>query len=184
MAERVVKAVVDGMAAEGTPYNGTLFPGLMATDQGVRVIEFNARFGDPEAQSLMMRLESDLFDVCEAAALGRLSEVDVRWSETPAVSVVLASGGYPATYKLGYVIEGLDSLDRGVMAFHAGTKHDSRGIITNGGRVLTVTATGSTVAEARAKAYGNAARIRFADMFYRRDIAQQAGPLTSSGTGP
>jgi phosphoribosylamine--glycine ligase len=170
----VVKATIDAMAAEGTPFNGTLFPGLMMTADGPRVLEYNARFGDPEAQSLMTRLESDLFEICHAAAQGRLADVDVRWSDRPAVSVVLASGGYPATYKLGYVIEGLDAVENGVQVFHAGTKLDARGTVTNGGRVLTVTATGNTIDEARARAYDNARRIRFVDMFYRKDIAAEA----------
>jgi phosphoribosylamine--glycine ligase len=172
--DRVVRPTVAGMAAEGVPFNGTLFPGLMVTGSGLNVLEFNARFGDPETQSLVVRLESDLFEVCRAAAEGRLAGVDVRWSGRAAVSVVLASGGYPATYKLGYVIEGLADVDPGVQVFHAGTKLDPRGTVTNGGRVLTVTATGDTVAEARAKAYDNVRRIRFADMFYRRDIAAEA----------
>jgi phosphoribosylamine--glycine ligase len=176
---RVVEPTVAAMAAEDRPFNGTLFPGLMLTESGVRVIEYNARFGDPEAQSLMLRLESDLFEVCEAAAEQRLHEVDVEWSPEPAVSVVIASGGYPATYKVGYVIEGLDTLDHGVQAFHAGTKQDARGLITNGGRVLTVSARGQTLGEARARAYANAARIRFVDAFYRRDIAAGAAVAPS-----
>jgi phosphoribosylamine--glycine ligase len=169
----VVKRTIDAMAAEGSPFNGTLFPGLMMTRDGIRVIEYNARFGDPETQSLMLRLESDLFEVCEAAALGKLHEVDVRWKEQAAVSVVLASGGYPATYKLGYIIDGLDAVDPDVMVFHAGTKQDARGLVTNGGRVVTVSALGATVAEARAKAYANVERIRFVDRHYRKDIAQE-----------
>jgi phosphoribosylamine--glycine ligase len=145
----------------------------MMTPAGIRVLEFNARFGDPEAQSLMVRLESDLFEICQAAALGRLSEVEVTWSDRAAVSVVVASGGYPATYKLGYIIEGLDDVDRDVNVFHAGTKPDARGTVTNGGRVLTVTATGDTLEDARARAYDNVRRIRFVDSFYRNDIAAQ-----------
>jgi len=174
-AERVRTQVVDrvmaGMAEAGIPFNGTLFPGLMVTDDGIYVLEFNARFGDPETQPLMLRLESDLFEICEAAALGRLDAVDIRWSEEAAVGVVLASGGYPATYKMSYPIQGLDQLDDGVLAFHAGTKNDPRGIVTNGGRVLTIVARGKTVAEARARAYDNARRVTFADAFYRTDIA-------------
>jgi phosphoribosylamine--glycine ligase len=169
--ERVVRRTVEGMAAEGVPFNGTLFPGLMVTPHGLNVLEFNARFGDPETQVVMPRLESDLFEICAAAAEGQLGSVNVTWSERAAVGVVLASGGYPATYKLGYVIQGLDEVDRDVLVFHAGTKDDARGIVTNGGRVVTVVATGATVAEARRKAYENVERIRFVDRFYRRDIA-------------
>ncbi len=168
---QVVAPVMAGMAAEGHAFNGTLFPGLMVTPGGLRVIEFNARMGDPETQSLMVRLESDLFAICRAAAQGKLADVTVRWSDRSAVSVVLASGGYPATYKVGYVIRGLDTVDPDVQVFQAGTKQAARGLITSGGRVLTVTATGRTVAEARARAYDNATRITFADMQYRKDIA-------------
>ena len=169
--DAVVAPTIVGMAEEGIPFNGTLFPGLMITPGGLRVLEYNARFGDPETQSLMVRLESDLFSICEAAAQQRLANVPVVWSDDASVSVVLASGGYPATYKLGYVIEGLDAVDDGVQVFHAGTKADPRGVLSYGGRVLTVTATGKTIAEARLRAYDNARRIRFVDMFYRKDIA-------------
>ncbi len=167
----VVERVMAGMAAAGTPFNGTLYPGLMVTADGTYVIEFNARFGDPEAEVLFPRLESDLFEVCEAAARGRLDEVDVRWSADAAVGVVLTSGGYPATYKVGHVIEGEENVDPDVVVFHAGTKQTARGLETSGGRVMTVVATGKTVAAARAKAYDNARRIQFMDVHYRKDIA-------------
>jgi phosphoribosylamine--glycine ligase len=120
---------------------------------------------------LIPRLESDLFEICEAAALGKLDTIDTHWSDDPAVGVVLASGGYPATYKMSYPIDGLDQLDSDVLAFHAGTKSDPRGIVTNGGRVLTIVARGKTVAEARARAYDNVRRVTFADAFHRTDIA-------------
>ncbi len=168
--EEVVDRTLAGMAERGTPFNGTLFPGLMVTDEGPFVIEFNARFGDPETQVLLPRLESDLFEICEAAALGRIETASIRWSERATVGVVLASGGYPATYKLAYVIEGEDSIDPGVLVFHAGTKVDARGVVTNGGRVLTVVASGASVGEARKKAYDNVGRIRFVDMQFRKDI--------------
>lgn len=175
MASEVQRDVVDrvmaGMAAAGTPFNGTLYPGLMVTESGPCVIEFNARFGDPETQVLMPRLQGDLLETCRAAALGRLHEMEIAWSDEATVGIVLASGGYPATYKLGHLIEGEDSVDPGVQVFHAGTKLTSRGLETNGGRVLTVVATGRTVAEARAKAYANARRITFMDVQYRTDIA-------------
>jgi phosphoribosylamine--glycine ligase len=172
----VVGRLLDGMADRGYPFNGTLFPGLMVTADGPRVLEYNARFGDPETQVLMPRLESDLLAITSAAAEGKLADEDIRWSSDAAVGVVLASGGYPATYKLSYLIEGLENLDDGVMAFHAGTSNSDRGLVTNGGRVLTIVATGATVEEARARAYDNVRRVHFTDMHYRRDIA--AGVLT------
>ena len=168
--DEVVGRTLAGMAERGTPFSGTLFPGLMITDEGPFVIEFNARFGDPETQVLLPRLESDLFEICEAAALGRIEAASIRWSEQATVGVVLASGGYPATYKLAYVIEGEDNVDPGVLVFHAGTKADARGVVTNGGRVLTVVASGASVSEARKKAYDNVGRIRFVDMQFRKDI--------------
>ena len=167
----VVEKVMAGMAASGMPFNGTLYPGMMIAKDGAYCLEFNARMGDPEAQVLMPRLETDLFDVCQAAAKGQLAGIDVKWSDKAAVGVVVASGGYPATYKLGHIIEGVNDVDPDVMVFHAGTKADSRGLVTYGGRVLTVVATGATVAEARAKAYDNVRRIHFMDAQYRKDIA-------------
>lgn len=169
--DNVVSKVLAGMSAAGIPFNGTLYPGMMITANGPYVIEFNARFGDPETQVLIPRLESDLFEVCEAAALGKLHEVDVRWSARSVVGVVIASGGYPATYKMGHLIDGEDAVDKDVLVFHAGTKRTTRGLETNGGRVMTVVASGTTVSEARARAYDNARRIRFMDAFYRHDIA-------------
>jgi phosphoribosylamine--glycine ligase len=167
----VVQKTMAGMRELGAPYVGTLFPGLMVVGEQPYVLEFNARWGDPETQALIPRLESDLFEVCRAAAEGRLAEVDPEWSGRASVAVVMASGGYPATYKIGHLIEGLDNVDRDVFVFHAGTKQDARGLVTNGGRVLTVVATGQSVAEARQRAYDNVRRIRFTDGFYRRDIA-------------
>jgi phosphoribosylamine--glycine ligase len=172
--QEVVERALAGLAAEGSPFTGTLFPAIFVTNHGTHVIEFNARFGDPEAQVLIPRLESDLFRICHAAAEGKLAGADVRWSSRAAVGVVLASGGYPATYKLAYVIEGLDALDHDVLAFHAGTKMTDRGLVTNGGRVLTIVATGDTVADARRRAYDNVRRVQFADMHYRKDIAAGA----------
>lgn len=166
----VVDRVMAGMVAAGTPFCGTLFPGLMVTPAGTYVLEFNARFGDPEAQVVLPRLQGDLFAVCKAAAQGRLDTVAVKWSTDAVVGVVMASGGYPATYKLGYRIEGLEDIDADVQVFQAGTKDDVRGIVTNGGRVLTVVGRGPTLAAARARAYDNVRRIRFVDAFYRNDI--------------
>ena len=167
----VVRPTIAGMAALGRPFNGTLYPGLMITEAGAHVLEYNARFGDPEAQVLMLRLESDLFAVCRAAAEGRLASVAVEWSPEPAVGVVIASGGYPESYATGHVIAGLDDVDGDVQVFHAGTKETAAGVVTNGGRVLTVTARAPTLAAAREKAYANARRITFEGAFMRSDIA-------------
>jgi len=168
----VVQPTIVGMAALGRPFNGTLYPGLMITDAGNYVLEYNARLGDPEAQILMPRLESDLFAVCRAAAEGNLDSVDVEWSDEPAVGVVVASGGYPESYTTGHLIEGLDDVDNDAQVFHAGTKQTPEGVVTNGGRVLTVAARAPTLAAARAKAYDNARRIRFEGAYMRSDIAQ------------
>ena len=168
----VVQPTVAGMAAMGRPFNGTLYPGLMITEAGNYVLEYNARLGDPEAQILMPRLESDLFAICSAAADGKLASVDVEWSDEPAVGVVVASGGYPESYTTGHLIEGLNDVDEDVQVFHAGTKQTPEGVVTNGGRVLTVSARAPTLAAARAKAYDNARRIRFEGAYMRSDIAQ------------
>lgn len=168
----VVQPTIAGMAALGRPFNGTLYPGLMVTEAGNYVLEYNARLGDPEAQILMLRLESDFFTICSAAAAGELASVDIEWSDEPAVGVVVASGGYPESYTTGHLIEGLDAIDEDVQVFHAGTKETPEGVVTNGGRVLTVTARGPTLAAARAKAYENARRITFEGAYMRTDIAQ------------
>jgi phosphoribosylamine--glycine ligase len=167
----VTEAAVRAMAAEGTPFRGILYPGLFVTADGPRVIEFNARFGDPEAEALLPRLESDLLEIMLAVAHGTLDRVDVRWSDRASVTVMLASGGYPGTYEIGKPIDGLDDVDGDVVVFHASTKRDGAGrLLTNGGRVLGVTATGASIAEARAQVYRNVERIRFDGMHYRTDI--------------
>jgi phosphoribosylamine--glycine ligase len=167
----VVAPTMKGMAELGAPYCGTLYPGLMIQNGDIYVLEYNARWGDPETQAIIPRLDSDLFEICHAAAEGKLDSVDIRWSHKASVAVVVASGGYPATYKMGHVIEGDTDVDSDVLVFHAGTKRNWRGLQTNGGRVMTVVATGDTVEAARAKAYDNVHRIHFADAFYRKDIA-------------
>lgn len=178
LAQEVKRVVVDpviaGMAAEGHPYNGTLFPGIMVTAEGPKIVEYNARSGDPETQVLLPRLESDLYEVARAAALGDLGSVDIRWSARPAVGVVVASRGYPESFETGFPITGLDAVDSGVFVFHAGTKAVEDGFVTSGGRVCTVVAMGETMAEARARAYDNARRITFANAYYRTDIALEA----------
>lgn len=172
--KNVVDQVMSGMATEENPFNGTLFPGLMVTDEGPVVLEFNARMGDPETQVLLPRLESDLFEICYSAAEGRLHEVDVRWSPNPTVGVVIASGGYPGAYDVGYPISGIDAVDPDVLVFQAGTKVEDGRLVTNGGRVLTVVAAGDTLAEARDRAYDNVRRISFEGSRFRTDIGARA----------
>jgi phosphoribosylamine--glycine ligase len=167
----IVEPVIRAMADAGTPYTGTLYPGLMITDAGPRVVEFNCRFGDPETQALMPRLESDLLEIMRAVVNGALADVEVRWRENAVVGVVLASGGYPGSYQTGLPIVGLDRLDQDVLVFHAGTRLEHDVPVTAGGRVLTVVAEGRTLAEARARVYDNVPRITFAGMQYRTDIA-------------
>jgi phosphoribosylamine--glycine ligase len=167
---QVVEPVVAAMNASGTPYRGTLFPGLMLTREGLKVLEFNCRFGDPETQVLLPRLQSDLFEVLWATVNGRLDAIKVAWSERTAVGVVMASGGYPATYRVGFTVDGLEDVDEDVLVFHAGTKEFEGRVVTNGGRVLTVVGLGETLEEARRRAYDNVRRIRFQDAHYRTDI--------------
>lgn len=173
--ETITEAAVAAMMAEGAPYRGILYPGLMVTKDGPKVIEFNCRFGDPETQVLIPRLKSDLLEICWAVADNRLSDAEIEWSTDAAVAVVMASGGYPGDYTTGYDIAGLGALEDDVLVFHAGTTLGEDGrILTNGGRVLTVVATGSSLAEARAKVYRNVQRIHFTNAYYRRDIAAPA----------
>ena len=177
--ERVVHPTIVGMAKDGHPYQGVLFVGLMIDDQGDPfVIEFNVRFGDPETQALMVRMESDFLPILEGSARGRLDEsTAIAWGEA-AVCVVIASGGYPRDYATGLTISGLDGLaeDDSLVVFHAGTRAaaDGAGFETAGGRVLGITARGDSVREARDRAYGAVGRVEFQDMHYRRDIADRA----------
>ncbi len=177
----VTEVALSALAAEGRPYRGVLYPGLMITEDGPLVIEFNCRLGDPEAQVLLPRLESDLLEVFWASVNNRLHEVELRWSAEACVAVVLASGGYPGEYETGLPIEGLADLDPDVVAFHAGTRLQDGALVTAGGRVLTVSARGATLGEARTKAYRNVERIRFEGLHYRRDIgaATQASAVRS-----
>ncbi len=172
--QRTVDPVIRGMAEEGHPYGGTLYPGLMVDGDNIRIVEYNARSGDPETQVYMPRLESDLYDVTRAAALGELSSVEVRWSPRAAVGVVMAPGGYPGKYETGDEITGLDAVDSDVHVFQAGTREEGGRLFTSGGRTLTVAALGDTVAEARERAYENVKRIHFKNAHYRTDIALEA----------
>jgi phosphoribosylamine--glycine ligase len=170
---RVLQPVVDGMQRRGTPYVGILYAGLMLTDLGPRVLEFNCRFGDPETQSLMPLLESDLVEIFLACLEGRLNQVPVRWSNDKAVCVVLASGGYPGDYASGKEIVGLEEADHiPNVVFHAGTKRQDERLVTAGGRVLAVTSTAPTLSQARAQVYAAVECIRFDGQHYRKDIAQ------------
>lgn len=174
IARAVLQPLMDTMAAAGAPYRGTLYPGLMLTADGPRVVEFNARFGDPEAQVLLPRLNADLLAIMLACVDGRLEGVDIAWHDQATVGVVLASGGYPGAYETGFPITGLDQLDEEVQVFHAGTRRADDGtLVTAGGRVLTVVATGVTIAEAHDRAYRNAERVRFQGRHFRRDIASR-----------
>jgi phosphoribosylamine--glycine ligase len=163
------------MAAEGRPFSGVIFFGLMLTEDGPKVLEYNARFGDPEAQVVLPRLENDIIDVMEACIDGKLGDLDLKFSDEAAVCVVLASDGYPVSYEKGLPITGLRAFDgKGdYFCFHAGTKFDEHGtIVTNGGRVLGVTALGKDLKEARKKAYEATEWVNFANKYMRHDIGK------------
>ena len=169
--DTILEPTVKAMAKEGIAYKGVLYAGLIMTGEGPKALEFNARFGDPENQVMIPRLKSDLLEIMLAVIDGTLDRIEVEWSDEACVGVVLASGGYPGGYDTGFPIEGLDSVDQDVLVFHAGTKAKGGQILTDGGRVLTVAATGKTIAEARAKVYCNIPHIHFEGCHYRKDIA-------------
>ncbi len=171
--ERIMEPTVRALAQEGCPFQGVLYAGLMLTDRGPQVLEFNCRLGDPEAQVLLPRLKTDLLELALAVAEGRLAKVALEWSQEACVGVVMASPGYPGEYPRGLPIEGLEGLPTDVVVFHAGTRLGSPDgpVVTDGGRVLTVTALGATMEEARRRVYHNIGRIRFEGAHYRRDIA-------------
>jgi phosphoribosylamine--glycine ligase len=168
----ILQPAVEAMAQEGMPYKGVLYAGLMIAADGPKVLEFNARFGDPETQATLPHLQTDLVDILLAIVDNRLNKVTVEWNDTACVGVVMASVGYPGNYKTGFPITGLDKLDKEILVFHAGTRlGENSQVYTDGGRVLTVTATGKNMAEARAKVYQNLPRIQFDGCHYRKDIA-------------
>ncbi|WP_152396554.1 phosphoribosylamine--glycine ligase [Paenibacillus guangzhouensis] len=173
--ETIVIPTAKAMVAEGRPFRGVLFAGLMITPDGKpKTVEFNARFGDPETQVVLPRLKTDLVDIFMAAVNGTLHELEIEWSDEAAVCVILASGGYPASYPKGLPVKGLDEVQE-ALVFHAGTALDDQGqFVTNGGRVFGVVGLGSTIAEARAKAYADAERIQFEGKQNRTDIANKA----------
>lgn len=169
----IMGPLLRGLSESGVSFRGLLFPGLMVTPEGARVLEFNCRFGDPETQVILPRLKSDLLNLLEATIDGRLDEMQIEWDKRAAVTVVLASGGYPEKYETGKVISGIDQAAKleDVQIFHAGTRKVGGEIVTSGGRVLAVTALGETREQARERAYEAVARIHFDDCHYRRDIA-------------
>ncbi len=176
ITREILVPVVDGMNRNGTPYKGVLYAGLMITAGGPRVLEFNVRFGDPETQPILMRLKSDLLEIMLAVCDGRLDEVTLQWDPRPAVCVVIASGGYPGEYEKGKIISGITEAEKlsDVAVFHAGTAVKDESLVTNGGRVLGVTAMGQNIADAKAKAYEAVDKIKFDGAYCRRDIANKA----------
>ena len=176
--DEILAPTLNGLKSDGLDFKGVLYAGLMITDSGPMVVEFNNRFGDPETQAVLPRLETDLLDILIATTDNKLSEIDIKWSDRKTVCVVLASGGYPGNYEKGYIIEGLENVDEEALAFHAGTAMEHicdetscrQAEATSGGRVLSVTAIADTHEEAREKAYNNVAKISFEGMQYRKDI--------------
>jgi phosphoribosylamine--glycine ligase len=172
----IVQPLLCGLVHQGAPFRGLLYPGLMITSQGPRVLEFNCRFGDPETQALLPRMKSDLLPLLEATIDGTLDQCAIEWDPRAAVTVVLASAGYPGKYETGKPISGLNDAAKfeDVRIFHAGTERDGRTVNTAGGRVLAITALGLTIEAARARAYEAVSRIHFEGCHYRRDIALDA----------
>jgi len=176
LLQHIARPVVAGMKAEGAEYKGVLYCGLMMTARGPMVLEFNCRFGDPETQPILMRLESDLAEALEASIEGRVSDGDFHWSADAAVCVVMASGGYPGTFEVGKKISGIEEADKvaGVKVFHAGTTRHDDAYFTAGGRVLGVTARAATLEVAVSRVYEAVSKISFAGAYYRKDIAARA----------
>jgi phosphoribosylamine---glycine ligase len=171
--QEIIAPTLEAMRERGTPFQGVLYAGLMITPEGPKLIEYNVRFGDPECQVLMLRLQSDLLPVLSAAAAGDLSRESLDWSGNTALTVVIAAKGYPGTYTTGSIIENLAEAERteGVKVFHAGTALSQLGkVIGHGGRVLNVAATGRDAAEAQSRAYAAARKINWSEGFYRGDI--------------
>ncbi|MFZ2150321.1 MAG: phosphoribosylamine--glycine ligase [Minisyncoccia bacterium] len=180
--EQIVAQSIKAMEQEGTPFSGLLYPGLMLTKDGPKILEYNARFGDPETQTYMRLLDTDILDIFNACIDGTLDKVDIKWKSGFACNIVLASGGYPGNYEKGKVISGINEAETNpdIVVFHAGTKFDRSNIVTNGGRVLGVSATGDKLKEALTKAYKAIESISFEGMQYRKDIGQKALSLPPS----
>jgi len=170
--DQIFRPTIEAMNNEGIPFKGVLYFGLMLTANGPRVVEYNARFGDPETQPLMMMLKTDLMEIFEAVVDERLDELEIEWHDGSACCVVVASGGYPENYETGFDITGLDKVPDDVIVFHAGTKFDGDKVVTSGGRILGVTARGATLEEAAARAYTGTQHVTFKNAYYRTDIGR------------
>jgi phosphoribosylamine--glycine ligase len=172
----IVKPTLLGMKDDGNIFEGVLYPGLMLTENGPKILEYNARFGDPETQTYMRLLDSDLLEIIEACIDKKLGEIEINWKQQSACTIVLASGGYPASHEKGKIISGIDEAEKmdDIVVFHAGTTNMEGNLVTNGGRVLGVSATGTNLEEALGKAYKAVAKISFEGMQYRRDIGKKA----------
>lgn len=186
IAEKVMQTIIEptikGMAAEGNEYSGFLYAGLMISPDGdLKVLEYNCRFGDPETQPIMMRLQSDLVELCQAAIEHRLDSISARWDSRASICIIMAAGGYPDSYDKGHIIEGLGLVDSDTTkVFHAGTTIDNDQVVTSGGRVLCMAALGNSVSEAQALAYEKVKKIHWQDTFYRTDIGYRAIARESS----
>ncbi|MFA6177522.1 MAG: phosphoribosylamine--glycine ligase [Candidatus Paceibacterota bacterium] len=174
--KNIVAPTVDAMSKDGNPFLGVIYPGLMLTQNGPKILEYNARFGDPETQTYMRLLDTDILDIFNACVDGKLDQIQINWSKKFACTIVLASGGYPENYEKGKVISGIEEAEMqpDIVVFHAGTKIQNNQLVTNGGRVLGVTATGDTLEEALEKAYKAIEKISFEGMQYRKDIGKGA----------
>lgn len=170
MLDSILIPFINGLKEDNMDYRGVIFIGLMIKDNKAKVLEFNVRFGDPETQSIMLRLESDLFDIMYATSTKNLKDISVKWNDDTVCTLVLASDGYPGTYKKGLEIKNLDKVDEDIVIFHAGTKLIDNKLVTNGGRVLNICAKGNNLQEARAKVYKAAEVIDFEGKYYRKDI--------------
>ena len=182
--DEMIRPTLRALAAMGTPYKGVLYAGVMVTAQGPKLVEYNARFGDPECQVLMLRMKDDIVPALIASADGQLKNFSLRWTDDVALTVIMATKGYPGDYGKGSIIAGLDAaaVCDSVEIFHAGTKQDGAKTLANGGRVLNVCATGKTVKEAQARAYAAVDKINWPEGFCRRDIGWRAVEREEQGT--
>ncbi|MCK4401779.1 phosphoribosylamine--glycine ligase, partial [bacterium] len=176
VSSRVFQPIINKMKEKGMPYKGILYAGIMITESGLKVLEFNVRFGDPETQVILPRLKTDLIDIIESCIDGKLNEANIEWKDEAAVCVVIASGGYPGSYKKGEIITGIKQAEelQDVIVFHAGTSLEGENILTSGGRVLGITGLGASIEQAIDKAYKAVGEIHFDKMYFRNDIADKA----------